>query len=643
MRVLIPLLAITLLSSTASAAHTQTMPVTRWPVEMGWREISPRTWRADHPPGGPLGLSVLRESAGARDVDRGRVAVIVDSILEGPLETTLDVFVADLVVDGYSVIVESASGGTDRELRDHLGDLHEEDLVGAVLIGDLPIAWYEVDNDHGTDGYAVFPCDLFYMDLDGTFADSDGDDVWDGHSNLGDGDTRPEIWIGQLRVTAQMGDPVELLTQYFERNHRFRRGELAGNGSALVYVDDDWAYWVDHYIDELSGAFGEVTAEATPETTRVDDYIPRLQQTYDNVALYVHSSPDSHFFLQHGLYDLMTYADIPPAADALFYNLFACSNANYADYVYMAGVYVLGTDHGLLAVGSTKTGSMLSAAPYYDRLQQNEAFGDAFQGWWEDFWPYSDDELYWHYGMTLIGDPSLRLGYPTLGISPASVLVDVRDGDPVDIELEFTNLGRGNLEWTADPDQPWMILQQSSGTVEAGEDWLVLQLDPTGLDEGYHLGTLRIDAVGATNSPVSVGVEFGVLQPAVVEVTPDPILVELQEGRGTAVAQISNGRLGRMSWTAEVDESWIALSAIEGETHDDSFDLQLDVDVTGEGPHTAWLRVESSDSDDGPIEVSIVASESGGCGTCATGGGSGSSLLLAAAALLVRRRFVKNR
>jgi len=619
------------------------MPLTRWPEEMGRREISPRTWRADHPWIGPLAVSVLRE-AGGRDVDRGRVAVVVEASLSGALEPVLEGYVADLVSDGYSVILESASGGTDAELRAHLADLHAEDLVGAVLVGDLPIAWYEVANDYEEHGYAVFPCDLYYMDLDGAFGDGDGNGVWDSHSSIGGGGTWPEIWVGQLRVTSFMGDAVELLTSYFDRNHRYRRGEIAGNGSALVYVDDDWADWLDYYVDELSGAFDEVTAEASPDVTRVDDYIPRLEQGYDNVALYVHSSPDSHFFLLHGVYDLMTYADVPPPADALFYNLFACSNANYADYVYMAGVYALGTDRGLIAVGSTKTGSMLEAVPYYERLGAYQSFGDAFLGWWEDAWPYSSSELYWHYGMTLIGDPTLRLGYPSLGIDPPSVVADVRDGAAVDVELGFDNLGRGDLAWSAAADQPWMALTPSSGTVEEGEDGLVLRLDPDGLDDGYHLGSVRIDAAGATNTPVSIGVDFGVLQPAVVQVSPNPILVDLHDGHGSATAQISNQRLGRMAWTAEVDEDWVTLAASQGETHDDSFPLELEVEVTGPGPHTARLFVGSVDGDQGQVEVPIVASgAAAGCGSCAAGGGSGPALLVLGAAALIRRWFVKNR
>ena len=641
---LIPWLVLALVSSTASVSFARSIPVTRWPAEMGWREISPRTWRAEHPWTGPLRVAVLREQAAARDVDLGRVAVIAESGLASSLATVLDGYLADLVTDGYSVILESSSGGSDLELREHLADLHAEGLVGAVLIGDLPIAWYEVENDHGEDGYAVFPCDLFYMDLDGSFADVDGNGVWDGHLGIAGGDTRPEIWIGQLRVTPAMGDAVELLTGYFDRNHRFRAGQLNGNGSALVYVDDDWAEWVDYYVDELSGAFDDVTSVAIADITRADDYIPRLLHTFDAIALYAHSSPDSHFFVLDGVYDLMTYTDVPVAADALFYNLFACSNANYADYVYMAGVYVLGTDHGLLAVGSTKTGSMLAAASYYGRLQQYEAFGEAFLGWWADSWPYPADELYWHYGMTMIGDPTLRRGYPTLGIHPSDVVVDVRDGEPREVELEFVNLGHGDLAWNAVADQPWMTLTRTSGTVEAGEDRLTLQLEPDGLDQGYHLGTVRIDAPGATNTPVSVGVDLGILPPAVVQVMPNPVLVPLRDGTGVATVRIGNQRPGRMTWTAEVDQTWVTLAASGGETNDDAFSLDIEVDVAGPGPHTARLLVSSPDSDEGPVEVSIVADEApGGCGTCATGSGTGSALLVVGMALVFSRRFVKNR
>jgi hypothetical protein len=99
--------------------------------------------------------------------------------------------------------------------------------------------------------------------------------------------------------------------------------------------------------------------------------------------------------------------DIKPVA--LFYNLFACSNARFTSTNYMAGWYTfMDNDYGLAAVGSTKSGSMLHFEDFYAWLG-TEPLGEAFRFWfarWADRGGENGRE--WHYGMTLIGDPTLR-------------------------------------------------------------------------------------------------------------------------------------------------------------------------------------------------------------------------------------------
>ncbi len=488
----------------ARAAALDEVPHTVWPEQFRDHEVTLESWEARHPRSGPWKVEVLREAAPAvRDGGRGRVAVLVDDGLQGPLEGPLETFVDDLVRDGHGVILEAVAGGSAEELKAHLVELYAEDLVGAILVGPLPSGWFEIANDYDEYGYVQFPCDLFYADLDGAWADADGDGRYDAHGD-GQGDRPPEIWIGHLLVTDAMGDEVAVLTDYLARNHAYRRGDVLGDGSALVYVDDDWAYWVGEYVDELDGAFPDVTYEAQANVTTAEDYLPRLQQSYDNIAVYVHSSPEAHFFVEYGEYGWMMFSEIPPAADALFYNLFACSNANFADYVYMAGSYVFNTDAGLVAVGSTKTGSMLYAGPYYRELSEYEEFGDALRTWWHEIGPYGFDNMCWHYGMTLIGDPTLRIAYPTIGVDPGEIEEDAEPGDDPRVRsIEIGNLGADHLDWSVSVDQPWMSVEPASGS---GHAELTLTLHPALAGDGDHHGVLLVESPGATNHPLEVPV-----------------------------------------------------------------------------------------------------------------------------------------
>lgn len=494
-----------LCAGVAHAGMIDEVPRTVWPDEFRDHEITMEQWQELHPRSAAFRVEVLREAAPAvRDGHRGRVAVLVDDGLQGAIEAPLETFTDDLSRDGHGVLVEAIGGGSAADLRDHLGELYDEDLVGAILVGSMPIAWFEIDNDYNEYGYTQFPCDLYFMDLDGSWADADGDGRFDAHGG-GSGDTRPEIWIGRLLITGAMGDEVALLTDYFAKNHAYRIGDFATDGSALVYVDDDWSYWTDYYVDELDEAFPDVTSESQMNTTSTADYLPRLSQGYDNVAVYVHSSPEAHFFTKNGQYEWMMYSDVPAPADALFYNLFACSNANFADYVYMAGVYVLNTDFGLVAVGSTKTGSMLEAYPYYWNLSLYEEFGDALLAWWREHAPYGFDEICWHYGITMIGDPTLRTGYPTIGVDPVEISLETAAGDIHEVTIEVDNLGVDALEWTAAEDRDWMSLSPAQGS---GHGEITLTLDASTIEGGANHGTVRIDAPGATNNPVEISVEL---------------------------------------------------------------------------------------------------------------------------------------
>ncbi len=621
------LLGLLLLATPAAAAGPPAsgVPVTRWPAEMDPRPVTPAEWAARHGDRGPLQRTLLRQvdaGAGERS-ERGLVAVLVESSLAGALAGALDTHAADLADEGYDVRVESLAGGDAAELRGLLSGLAaEDDLAGALLLGALPLAWFEIEDDHGEYGHAAFPCDLMFMDLDGSWLDDDGDGVADRHED-GGGDTEPEIWIGRLLATEDMGDEAELLGDYLARAHAFRRGEIVPDRSALVYVDDDWAEWTDWYVDELIGAFPQVTWEDAVDVTAADDYAGRLTGGFDNVALYVHSSPDAHFFVRHGVYDTLTYAQIPPVADALFYNLFACAAANYADHAYMAGTYVLETGDGLLAVGSTKTGSMLQADGYYDSLAGFATFGDAFRGWLAGLAPYDFGEICWSYGMTLIGDPTLRIGYPTLEVSPHELQLDTRELDPLEVAIQVDNGGLDDLVWDAAVTEDWMVISPEAGG--AGDE-LVLTVDPAGLGLGSHGGAVRLEAPGATNHPLEVPVELAVLEPAQVCVDPDPIEAYLVRGDGEAEIEVSvsNCREGRMAWTAVASEDWVELAEPAGEVREGAAAVPVRFTVPGprDGRHPATIAFETPDGEGRVVDVALRVGPAG-CKGCAVGGGGG--------------------
>ena len=617
-----PVLLALLGSTPAVAYDLDDIPVTRWPAELEFEPITPDRHAERVPVQGPLAvdyLGALYPRAESRaEAERGRVLVMVESNLAERIGDSLDLFMEDLTLDGHSVLLEAASGGTGAEIKAHLAELYAEDesLEGALLIGDLPMEWFEFFNDYGTYGYVVHPCDLALMDLDGSWEDFDGNGIFDTHTD-GTGDAAPELWVGRMIVTSQMGDETEVLEAYFERNHAYRRGEIQPNGSSLVYVDDDWEWWAREYAQEIELGFPDIVEESEVNTTTKDDYLPRLTQDYDNIAVFVHSSPYEHYFVYRGNYQTMSWAEVPEDSTALFYDLFACSNSNFAESIYMGGVYALNTEFGLLALGSTKTGSMLERTHYYSRLGDYDDFGTSFVGWWEDVQPYHQQQRNnWYYGMVQIGDPTLRVGYPTVELDVDAIVIDQPSAEPVTVAIKLSNSGHDGYYWTLGvegsslEDQPWIQVDDPDGQVLGLDSTLSITFDPelaAGVDPSQ---TLLIHAPGATNNPVAIPLDIVQWGEAQLCVSSSLLAIEIASSAddGAATVEVGNCNPGSLSWTGSADVDWLSLDITAGDGAEGADVVTVSVDsgdLQAGKSYGATLTFEADDASNSPVTVDV--------------------------------------
>jgi len=338
--------------------------------------------------------------------------IVVNSSLQPSIQASLDQYCGGLRTAGYQPTVTSWSGGTPASLRGHLQASYAAGTQGAVFIGDLPVAWYEMDNDFNN-SYSTFPIDLFYMDMDGSWADGDSDGLYDAHT-AGSGDVTPELWFG--RVTASpLGNEAAKVNAFLQRCDAFRHGTLSYPDTALVYIDDDWVPWATSWNSDVQNVYGTTTLVSDPWTTTATDYKTRIggPNSYESLLQCVHSSPTSMSFKTPKGWDggSVLTSEIPTIdPNIAFYNCFDCSLARFTSGNYMAGNYVFGTSYGLAGVGSTKTGSMLEFDDFYIPLSVDDAtMGTAFRDWFTAIGAggYSLSEMQWHYGMTLLGDPTL--------------------------------------------------------------------------------------------------------------------------------------------------------------------------------------------------------------------------------------------
>ena len=390
-------------------AGTDDVPVTQWVSVNGELPTSYAEWAAQQPPAAPDHVELMMETPPPSvepPAAVGKVALIINSSIYNQLSGEIATWQADLQNEGWTVSVYSSTFSQPNALRSFLAGI--ANLKGAVLVGSFPVPWYE--NHNQPDGWPSteeFPIDLYYMDLDGTWANSDGDSLFDGHS----GDKAPEIWVGRLTAgnLPALGGEIALLRNYLHKNHAYRTGQVSADDSALLYVDDDWEWWASTWGDDMRQAYGAVTTYSDINTTRATHYRGQLQMSYDIVQVHVHSSAWHHSFkFNNGQsWESMWQTEVS-ALDprAYFYNLFACSGSRYTESDYMAGHYVFAPTYGLGAVSSSKTGGMLSYDYFYNALGRDKIMGAAFREWFE-LVGISNKE--WYYGMNWIGDPTLSV------------------------------------------------------------------------------------------------------------------------------------------------------------------------------------------------------------------------------------------
>ncbi len=493
------------------------IPVTRWAGP--GRPNTRAEWLATQTIQPEWEVKCLRNTG--RHFD-SRIDILVEAELVDSLGPDLDTMAADLSNEDYEVAVFSVSGSPPESLRSFLLAEYDSGLVSAVFVGDLPVAWFQLINDFqgndSNDGYEEFPCDLYFMDLDGTWRDdsvrySNQDSMVPGSDGIYDvhvDSVAPEIGISRLH-TSTLGDELPLLREYLGKAHRYRSGQLAVSDRALVYIDDDWYDSALQWDRDVGYLYPDRVSMWDRESTRAADYRPRLDSAaYQWIQLCAHSSPSVHTWKYNNgqswdRFYATEIAGVDP--EACFYNLFCCSNVRYVTTGYMGGRYVFETTKGLAAIGSCKTGSMLEFGQFYWPLSTGRSLASAFAEW---FGYHAQDgferwEKSWFYGMALIGDGLLKPRWNPTSVREVSSLApgpkpEVSSPASTDLLFRLTVIKPGPITVSL-VDRSGRVVFSRRHSLSKGSH--LIRTDIRGLPAGAYL--LSVDSQsGRTGSPVVV-------------------------------------------------------------------------------------------------------------------------------------------
>jgi hypothetical protein len=344
------------------------------------------------------------------------ILIFINSTIYSDIKDSLNQYIDDLRKSGFEeAIVLNWSDPNPLHVRETLQQFYfNSSLAGALLVGDLPSAEFEMFTEWD---YERFPIDLYYMDLDGKWEDYDNDGIFDKHTGK---KTDPEIWVGRIKPSNIGNDEISLINLYFKRNHAYRNDSLSLPRRALIYIDDDWVYSATMDQKSFGLLYDNITIVTDKATTNANDYKNRLQQGYEWVLLRSHGTWNRHRFKipggEGGKVYSTEYPEINP--QVFFYELFLCAAARFTEPDYLAGSIVFENDYGLLAIGSTKLGGMLMHWTFYKAIAEGKTIGEAFKEW---FIEWGDGNFVlsgtyigkkWFYGLTIIGDPTLRLRQP---------------------------------------------------------------------------------------------------------------------------------------------------------------------------------------------------------------------------------------
>ncbi|MHA1651776.1 MAG: C25 family cysteine peptidase [Candidatus Helarchaeota archaeon] len=347
------------------------------------------------------------------------IYIYVNSTIYDGINSSLTQFKSDLEKTGRQIIIfnHSPSG---------LGMFSDADFIrsycatqfaispleGVIFVGRLPYVMYDLGQ--------IFPCDLYFMDLDGTWTDSDGNHIYEGHSD-GAGDRDPEIWLGRIDASTLNGSDINqeinALNNYFLKNHMYRNGSLRRPHRELVYIDDTWSADAAEWAGQSIYAYQNQTIIATNAITTDTHYENILTNTsYEMVHLFVHSYYYEHVWTPSGT---TTTAEIRSIdTKPLFYVLFACSAADFSQTNNIATEYLF-SNNTLAVIGSSKTGGLYEPEWFFRPLGQNKSIGYSLMRWFSDATLPSAglNNPSNSYGMTIFGDPTLTIlrGDPSQG------------------------------------------------------------------------------------------------------------------------------------------------------------------------------------------------------------------------------------
>ena len=203
---------------------------------------------------------------------------------------------------------------------------------------------------------------------------------------------------------------------------------------------------------------------------------------------------------------------------------------------------------------------------------------------------------------------------PTLSVLPTVLRFSAFEGEenPPPELLKVKNTGRGDMDWQASGDMPWLGLSPQEGTSAGEEDQITVSIDVSGLAVGSYAARVTVNSGTAVNAPAVVPVLLEILEPPPkLAVSPTELVFSGSEG-GEAPApqeiEIRNSGAGEFSWEVADDAEWLSVSPATGSNGGEKDVVVVRVSVVGLSPGTyrGVITVTAPGARSSPQTVSVT-------------------------------------
>lgn len=346
--------------------------------------------------------------------NKSNYLIIIDYALYDTLRFEIKRYAEDVhTIYGYGVYVESVINSNPQNVKDLIIS-YQNNLIGVLLVGDVGEAYFEIDNDHNKYGYKKWPCDVYFMDLNGTWSDTDNNGIYDKHI----GWVGAEIFVARLLGKgAQLGSESLLIRNQLQKSHEYWwKSSFHTADTILNYVDHDWigSFSSSSIEPVLPSGIVEDVRYGIDTIFSSSDYLHRINRThYGFTFLACHGDVIGHAFTNGIIYVPQIKWNL---SNSYVYNLYCCSACNWCPSMnigYLGGAYLFNNGKTMAVVGSTKIGGMQFFPNYFYEYFPTKNVGEAFLSWWQRVFGngIANYYIWWNYGMVILGDPTIKLHY----------------------------------------------------------------------------------------------------------------------------------------------------------------------------------------------------------------------------------------